>query len=361
MVERLLQRERRFLLGLLFVSGLLVLWVTRAYLAWAVLGLILAYVTFPIQTRLARAFGGRETLAAITIVTGTLLAVAVPIVLLLWSMAGDLATLTASLSGGGLHDTLSGIFGRFMAADRADELAASAAERVGAFAVEAAPEIALELVDATVGIFVLVTAHFAVLVNRNALYGWIRRVLPLQDDREEELLGEVGRAVDAVVFGIIVVAILTAVAGGLLWWIGGLPSPIFWTFVIFLFSMVPALGPSLVLYPGALYAWLSGNDVGALVLLVGGSLLILAVDVWIRPSLIAKKGGLDGTLALLSVMGGIVAMGPIGIFAGPLIMAVFLKVMHLTLETHSLAGEGFTNLPKSSRDRAPPAGPPPET
>lgn len=339
--ERLLLiRERRFLLGLMLVSGVAALWLTRDYVGWGVLGLLLGYVCLPLQKRLERA-RWKPVLAASLVMALVTLAVVVPLAALVWSVAGDVARLAAQVQADGLPSYLRAGLAKIVP----DPVAASISDELGskipAFLVELIPEAVVIIVDASVGIFILASAVFAVLLKGDALLKWLHRVVPLRPDREEAFFREFQRALDAVIYGVVVVAMILAVFGGIVWWIAGLPSVLFWTAVMFVFSMVPALGPSFVLLPGAVYAYLSGNTFGAVVLVIGTFVGIGIIDYVVRPWIINKKGELEPTMTLLSIVGGVTTMGIIGIFVGPLILAVFLHVTELTMETHHSFGGDY--------------------
>jgi predicted PurR-regulated permease PerM len=181
---------------------------------------------------------------------------------------------------------------------------------------------------------------------------WVSDILPLSPARRESFMAEIGQAVEAVFYGIIVIAVVQGVLAGVLWWIGGLPNPLLWGTITFVFSMVPALGPTAVLYPGAIYAFVVGNYVGAAVLAIGGGASILVIDVYLRPWLIGNRGSLDPTLILVAIAGGVTVLGPFGLVAGPLALAVFLKISAFVIETHDVPPPGRSpaaNGP-SSRD-----------
>lgn len=337
----LLIRERRFLLGLMLVAGVVALWLMRGFLAWAVLGLLLGYICLPLQTRMTRWVGGRTNLAAMLVLTIAVLAVVIPIVVLIWSITGDITRIVDNISARGLDKFLEGIFLKFMSPGQAHDFAAKAAVGLPDVLLGLVPDLLTALVDATVGVFILASALLAVLTKGDEMLVWLHRIVPLRKDREDAFFKGFQVALDAVIYGVIVVAAIQALVGGAIWWIAGLPSVPFWTAMIFLFAMVPALGPSMVLLPGAVYAYVTGNHVGAYILIAGTVVAIGLIDYVVRPQIIKKKGDLDPTLTLLSIVGGVTTMGIIGIFVGPLVIAIFLKVTELTMHTHRHFGGDY--------------------
>lgn len=340
-VERLLLiRERRFLLGLMFVTGIAAIWLVRGFVAWAILGLLLGYICLPVQRRLV-GWKVKPVIAAALVMTLVTLAIAVPVGALAYSVAGDVTRLLADVQANGLPSYLHAGLVKVMPESMANSLADDLGQKIPEFLAAILPEVVIAFVDATVGIFILASALFAVLLKGPELMKWLHRIVPLRPDREEAFFKEIQRALDAVIYGVVVVAAILAVFGGIIWWVAGLPSVLFFVAVMFLFSMVPALGPSFVLLPGAVYAYISGNTFGAVILVLGTFIGIGIIDYVVRPWIINKKGELEPTMTLLSIVGGVATMGVIGIFLGPIIVAVFIHVTELTMATHKHFGGDY--------------------
>lgn len=326
----------------MFVTGIVSLFLIRGYVAWAILGLILGYVCLPVQRKLV-SWKIKPVLAATLVMTLVVLAVAVPVIALVYSVAGDISRLAANIQENGLPSYLHAGLAKLMPEGLANSLAEDLGQKIPEFLADAVPEIVVAIVDATVGVFILASAVFGVLLKGPELLAWLHRLVPLRPDREAAFFREFQRALDAVIYGVVIVAAILAVFGGLIWYIAGLPSVLFFTAVMFLFSMIPALGPSFVLLPGAVYAYMNGNVFGAVVLLVGTFVGIGAIDYIVRPWIINKKGELEPTVTLLAIVGGVTTMGVIGVFVGPLIVAIFLHVTELTMATHKHFGGDYEN------------------
>lgn len=338
-MSQILVRERRFLVASLLFTAALALWATWAYLSWAILGLILARIAAPLQARLSRVV--RPRIAGVIVVAGAVLAVAAPLVWIGYVLAGDVARLAAGVSAAGLPALIEEGLAQVVRPETAAALSLSLAIQIERFALALAPLIPKLAFDVTIGIFILGSVTYAGLVERESLTAWVKHILPMRPDREDRLLAEIGKAVDAVVWGVIVVAAVQAALGGLVWWLAGLPGIAFWVLVMFILSMVPALGPFFVMAPAALWAYLTGDLWAAGVLVLGGVVGVGLIDNVLRPLVVGRKGGMHPALVLLSVVSGAVAFGPIGILAGPLVVAVFLKTVELTIETREAFGGDF--------------------
>jgi len=152
---------------------------------------------------------------------------------------------------------------------------------------------------------------------------------PLEDEHEQELVGEFGRVSRAVV----VATLLSALAQGLLAGIGfyfvGLDSIFLLTLLSAVLAMVPFVGAAAVWIPCSLYLYFFDNNLpvpAAIGLAIYGVAVISMADNFIKPYILHGETNLHPLLALLSVIGGVAALGPIGILIGPMVV-VFLQTL----------------------------------
>jgi predicted PurR-regulated permease PerM len=84
---------------------------------------------------------------------------------------------------------------------------------------------------------------------------------------------------------------------------------------------IAQLGPALVLFPAVAWMYWSGDNGWATFLLVW-SIFVTTMDNFLRPMLIRKGADLPLLLIFAGVIGGMVSLGLIGIFVGPVLLAV---------------------------------------
>jgi predicted PurR-regulated permease PerM len=145
----------------------------------------------------------------------------------------------------------------------------------------------------------------------------------------ERVAGPVGEdvleTIDATIVGVVYGILGTALAQGLVatlgFWIAGVPGALLLGAVTFLFSLVP-VGPPLVW--GAATVWLvNQGEIGwAIFMAVWGFFGISGIDNVVKPLLISRGANLPFALVLLGVFGGVLAFGFIGVFLGPIFLAV---------------------------------------
>jgi predicted PurR-regulated permease PerM len=156
----------------------------------------------------------------------------------------------------------------------------------------------------------------------DAILGAIRRGLARVDESTaDEVIGIVGATINGVILGIVGTAAAQGSVAALGFLIVGLPGALLLGVATAVLSIVPA-GPPLVW--GSATAWLvSEGRVGwAIFMAIWGFFIISGIDNVVKPLLISRGASLPFVLVLLGVLGGLVAFGFVGVFLGPVLLAV---------------------------------------
>ena len=133
--------------------------------------------------------------------------------------------------------------------------------------------------------------------------------------------------INASVYGVVFIAMLQGVLGGLAFWILGLPSPILWGVVMTFVCMVPVAGSFLVWLPPSIYFALTGHWTRATLLTIWGVLVISTIDNFLRPKLIGGRTRLHELFVFFAVLGGLRVFGVLGIVLGPVVLATTLALL----------------------------------
>jgi predicted PurR-regulated permease PerM len=139
-------------------------------------------------------------------------------------------------------------------------------------------------------------------------------------DRGENAVRLAGQAIRGVALGVVVTAIVQAALAGAGLLIAGVPYAPLLTAVAFMLC-IAQLGPFLVLIPAIGWLYWSGSTGWGTFLLVW-SLPIGVMDNLLRPILIQRGADLPLVLVFAGVVGGLLTLGLIGIFVGPVVLAV---------------------------------------
>jgi predicted PurR-regulated permease PerM len=143
----------------------------------------------------------------------------------------------------------------------------------------------------------------------------------LAGDRGRRLLLLTADVTRGVVFGLLGTAVVQGVMTTFGLWVSGVPQPVLFGVIAGVISILP-VGAPLVWIPATLWLFSQGQTGWAIFLGLYGALGISSVDNFIRPWFIARGADLPLLLTLLGALGGVVAFGFLGLFLGPVVLAV---------------------------------------
>jgi predicted PurR-regulated permease PerM len=148
--------------------------------------------------------------------------------------------------------------------------------------------------------------------------------------RGRESVRLAGRAIRSVALGVVVTALVQSIMTGAGLAIAGVPLPTVLTAVTFMLC-IAQIGPGLVLIPAVVWLYWSGHAGWGTGLLIW-SLIVLSIDNLVRPLMMRKGVHLPLVLLLAGVIGGLMAFGLVGIFLGPVVLAVAYTLLQAWLE-----------------------------
>lgn len=185
------------------------------------------------------------------------------------------------------------------------------------------------------GLGIMTLALYYFLKDGPTMLQTVMRLSPLEDRYERELLREFDSMSRAVVLATLLSALAQAILAGIAYYFAGFESLFLLTSLTFLLAMVPFVGAAAVWVPACLWlAFVDERFWAAIVLLGYGGGVISMVDNVVKPYVLHGQSKLHPLLALLSVLGGVQVLGPIGILVGPMIVSflqALLNILHTEL------------------------------
>lgn len=153
--------------------------------------------------------------------------------------------------------------------------------------------------------------------------------------RVHHYLQTISETTRAVVYGVGLTAVAQAILAGLSYFVAGVPNPMVLTIVTFLLALIP-FGTPIAYSSVALWLFSQGQMIEAIGVLAWGICIVSTSDNVIRPLVISGATQIPFLLIMFGVLGGLASFGLVGLFIGPVILAILLAIwrewIHETIE-----------------------------
>lgn len=151
-------------------------------------------------------------------------------------------------------------------------------------------------------------------------------ILPISEDQAKRLTATLKNTIVANVQGVFAVGTAQGLATGVALYAVGVSPAVLLGIVAALCSIVPLVGTGLVWGPAAIYLMATGHVVKGLILIGIGAGAIAMLDNVIRPLVVSTRVQANGLVLMLSMLGGVQAFGFLGLFIGPVVIAMVVAV-----------------------------------
>ena len=313
-----------------------------AYFGPIVWAAILALTFYPLNDWLVRRAGVRRSLAATTLVFVVTIVAILPAFYLGSVLVGEAtgaynklqqAIQAGAAPGiiewirasyfGGIYDRLAGLFEQY-SIDPSD-LALRATQAVSAQIAGQAAGIARDALLSVLNFILMLVALWFLFRDGEAMAQGLRDLIPMEPEHKDAIFARLYTTLTAVVQSMVVVAVTQGVLAGVGYGlIGGLEFSVFLGFVTGFASFVPLAGAAVVWIGAAIYLLFIGEVGRAVGLSVWGLLVVSSADNWIKPLFIGGRAKLPTSLLLIALLGGLQVFGFLGVFLGPVLLALLL-------------------------------------
>ena len=319
-------------IGILIASSF---WILRPFLISIIWALLIVVATWPVLLKLQARLSGRRGLAVTVMTAALLLIVFVPLtlaVLTIFGNAEDIAGRIKSLVALTVSPPpewteripfagakLSAKWMEFAALtpdDRSARVAPYAAKALQWFLTQAG-SVGMMLLSFLLTVIIAAIMYAKGEVAAAGVLSFARRMAGTQG---EEVAVLAAKAIRGVALGIVLTALIQTTLGGIGLAVTGVPAAALLTAIMFMLCLAQ-IGPVLVLVPAVI--WVYTKD-GALfgTILLAFSIVTLTIDNIIRPIFIKKGANLPLIMVFAGVIGGLLAFGIVGLFIGPVVLAV---------------------------------------
>ncbi len=343
-----------FLLGLTIVALYLCYLLIAPFYKPVIFSIVLAVVLYPIHAYIGRWIQNRNIAAALSTTLVILLITSLSL-FLGQALVSGLRDVYQSLSESGeskerlavfivqLSDRAIDFASRFIPIPISDlqssilNQAEKAVAGLIAVIVGAVGSMTSLALDALIAFFILffLFRDGRFILRRGAI------VLPLKPDQVRRLLKCMKDTLNAIAYGTLAMAAIQGALTGLAFWFLGITSPVAWGIVTTLCALLPVIGTAFVLLPAILMLIFSGHWIKGLILLVWAVAVVHPVDNVLRPYLIGERVKLSTLYIFFALLGGLKTFGGLGVFIGPLILALTVALFRFLREEKRAGVWGF--------------------
>jgi predicted PurR-regulated permease PerM len=352
----------RTTLAVLWIAVLIVaaFWIVKPFLLAMVWASMIVVATWPILLRVEKLLWGKRGLAAGAMTLLLVLVFVVPLLALLGTLLGNTDRITGWIKS---VQTLVipappqwvvtlPVVGSKVSEAWRDAAAAGTAGLSAEVAPYARTIVTWFLAEAgSMGrmvfdiLLTVIIAGILYATGGTAAQGVIRFARRLAGRRGEEVAILAAKSVRGVALGVVVTAVVQSTLGGIGLAVAGVPAATLLAAVMFMLCLAQ-LGPMLVLIPAVIWLFWSGHTAWGIVLAVW-AVPVVGLDNFLRPVLIKKGADLPLLLIFAGVIGGLMALGIIGIFIGPVVLAVAYTLLKSWIEE----GEAHISGPETKSEK----------
>jgi predicted PurR-regulated permease PerM len=332
---------RRVLVGLAILAVVMVLYVASPFAEALLMAAVLASAFSPAFERLAVRLKQQRTLAGALFVALVVFALVLPVVGLTLAVAQQaedaFQPIRTSFQQGGMNGVIDSLPAPLPV------LARDAMARLprGGQQLEELVKTLSGKVLGGVGYLFLATGNlvfqlsmmlvgfFFLLVDGPVLLRWIIKTSPLNEEQMKELFSSFRDVSVAVLLGSVGTALvqtLVALAG---YWMAGARQALLLAAATFIGAFIPVVGAGSVVVASAVILFFTGHTSAAVFLAIWGIAVVSSIDNIVKPLLMRGRLEVNTGVTFFALLGGVAAFGPVGLLAGPLIVAFFLAVVRM--------------------------------
>jgi len=340
-------------LAVLFIGVLTAstFWILRPFLISIIWAALIVTATWPALIKLQGWIAGRRGLAVAIMTLAILFVILIPLIFSVLAIVNNVQDIGAEvrslssyisiappewieripLAGGKLAARWQALAA--LSPEERSSLVAPYAQKVLIWFIAQAGSIGLTVLQ-----FLLTTIIAAIMyakgeIIRTGVLSFARR---LAGSHGEDVVVLAAKAIRGVALGVVLTALIQAGLGGIGLVVAGIPASAFLTAMMVMLCLAQ-IGPALVLIPSLIWLFWKGDAFWGTVLLIF-TIPALIIDNILRPILIKKGADLPLLMVFAGVIGGLIAFGIVGLFIGPVVLAVTYTLLKAWVTGNAVGG-----------------------
>jgi predicted PurR-regulated permease PerM len=341
-----------FLLFLMLIVFIGCYNILKPYLNTIILAALLAIIFSPIHFKIEQKLSGRKNMAAIFSCILITLVVVLPLIFMLIAIIGQgISSFNAIYDWveAGRYQQLMRhplITGLLAHVDRwlpdvqklfpnmhleniqIDKMVLNLTGSVGKILIDQGGNLAGNL-SAFVGkFFMMLFTFFFFIRDEKKIMDAVFHLIPLSASQEEKILLKIKTVAKSALLGTLVTALAQGAAGGIAFWIAGLPG-FFWGMMMAFASLIPMVGTALIWIPAAVFLFVSGHAGYGSFMVLWCIVVVGMIDNLVRPLFMQGGADMSTLLIFFAILGGLNYFGLIGLLYGPLIFGLAMVLIYI--------------------------------
>jgi len=318
-----------FLIIGLFILAVLIV---KPIITSIILGVLLAYIFYPIYRWLASKTNNKN-FSAFLVCIGLVILIIIIIGIIVSSLFRQVVELSFYLRGIDLTEIIRENLPNFISSSQfsetiIDSLKSSVSGLLERF-IDGLGKIIINAPVILLQLLVIMLIFFFSLKDGEEAIEYLKSLTPFKKEVQERFFKHFKDITQSVLVGQIVVGIVQGIVAGIGYFIFGVPNALILTILTILIGIIPIIGPWFVWIPIDLYLFSIGRTGAGIGLLIYGLFLINWIDTIIRPMIVSRKTQMNQAIVLIGMIGGLFVFGVLGLLIGPLILGYVLLVIEL--------------------------------
>lgn len=330
--------------------------ISRPFLPALFTGAIIAYLAYPLYQKVLSRIKNKNA-ASFLVAAVIVLLLTVPFISIIGIVSKEAYSTYTTLSQQNLGTNFLKItcgdesfwacksmnsFIGFLPKDNLDYYLQVTIEKITGFIIRNVSNVLASIPSFLLNFFVMIFVVYYLLKDGDSIAKRIKGILPLKETHKQHVFDRFHHITYAMFYGNISVAIIQGILGAIGFMIFGVPSPILWGFVMVLFALIPYFGTAIIWLPASLnlifigYLQSDNSLITKGVLLIAyGIVVISSIDNILKPMIIGTKANVHPILVLIGVLGGLNLFGFVGLFLGPMMLALLMTFIDMYEEEKS--------------------------
>ena len=294
-----------------------------------IFGLILAFVFYPVYSKILSVFK-EKNISALIVILLVIFVIFLPLWFLLPFVFRQLFDLYLYAQKINFVDVAKGIVPGLTEISVSSDILTSLNTFVTNFVSKLFSSVSshlLNLPSVALKLVVVMFVFFFGMRDAEIFVSYVKSLSPFSEKINHELSKKFKNMTMAVIYGLVVVGIIQGLVAGFGLFIFGVPHYLLLTILAILLSVIPFVGAWLIWIPASIYLIASGKVILGIGLFIYSAIIVSWIDNIIKPYLVAKRTNIHSAIIIIGMIGGMIVFGALGLILGPLILSYLLLII----------------------------------